>query len=184
MHIALHLNVQVKDGALVLTTPTGNTVSFSNDQTVQQKVSRIVLGELCNLPKHQLATGFGFKSRTSYDDIRNTVLQGPPADLLPKRTGPHTPSKRTKELEARIIRTRFETDGNRYAIADAFTPLGFTVSPRLVGHVLADDGLAKKTGCHPRRCPPDSSPKRRLTSSTGPASHAHTSSPGMTSRLT
>jgi len=145
MHIALNLNVQVKDGALVLTTPTGKTVSFSNEQTIQQKVSMIVLGELCDLPKHQLAAGFGFKSRTSYYDIRNPVLKGEPADLLPKRTGPHTPSKRTKELEAIIIRTRFETDGNMYEIADALTQLGFTVSPRLVGQVLADYGLSKKT---------------------------------------
>jgi hypothetical protein len=94
------------------------TISFSKEQTVQQQVSMIVLGELCDLPKHQLAAGFGFKSRTSYYDIRNTVLKGEPAALLPKRTGPHTPSKRTKELEACIIRTRFETDGNMYDIAD------------------------------------------------------------------
>jgi hypothetical protein len=146
MHIALNLNVQVKDGALVLTTPTGKTISFSKEQTVQQQVSMIVLGELCDLPKHQLAAGFGFKSRTSYYDIRNTVLKGEPAALLPKRTGPHTPSKRTKELEAIIIRTRFETDGNMYDIADTLAQLGFTVSPRLVGQVLADYGLSKKNG--------------------------------------
>ena len=145
MHIALNLNVQVQDGALVFTPPTGKTISFSKEQTVQQQVSMIVLGELCDLSKHQLAAGFGFKSRTSYYDIRNTVLKGKPADLLPKRTGPHTPSKRTKELEACIIRTRFETDGNMYEIADTLTQLGFTLSPRLVGQVLADYGLSKKT---------------------------------------
>ena len=38
--------------------------------------------------------------------------QGTTADLLPKRPGPHTPSKRTKEVEALILRTRFETDPN------------------------------------------------------------------------
>ena len=79
----------------------------------------IALGELCGLPKRQLATGFGFKTRTSYDDSRNAVLTGAPADLLPTRTGPHTRSKRTKEVEALIIRTRFETDGNMSEIADA-----------------------------------------------------------------
>jgi hypothetical protein len=83
---------------------------------------------------------------TSYYDTRNTVLKGEPAALLPKRTGPHTPSKRTKELEAIIIRTRFETDGSMYDIADTLAQLGFTVSPRLVGQVLADYGLSKKNG--------------------------------------
>ncbi len=80
----------------------------------------------------------------SYYDIRHTVLNGSPADLLPKRPGPHTPSKRTKEVEALIIRTRFETDLNRDAIAAALTQRGFTVSARLVGQVLADYGLSKK----------------------------------------
>ena len=106
----------------------------------------ITLGELCGLPKRQLATGFGFKSRTSYYDICTAVLKGEPADLLPNRTGPHKPSKRTKEVEALIIRTRFETDGTMYDIADALTQLGLPVSARLVAQVLADYGLAKKNG--------------------------------------
>src|SRR5207244_7754204 len=110
MQITFNVNVLVKDGALVLTDHTGKTVAFSKEQTVQQKVSMIVLGELCDLPKRQLATGFGFKTRKSYYDLRNTVLNGSLADLLPKRPAPRTPPKRTKEVEACIIRTRFETD--------------------------------------------------------------------------
>src|SRR5256885_2594286 len=133
MHLALNLNVQGKAGTLVFTDCAGKTVTFSQEQPVQKKVSMITLGELCGLPKRQRATGFGFKSRTSYYDSRNAVLQGTAADLLPKRTGPHTPSKRTKEVEARIIRTRFETNGNMDEIADTFTQRGSTVSARLVG---------------------------------------------------
>jgi hypothetical protein len=49
-------------------------------------------------------------------------------------------------VEALIIRTRFETDGNMYEIAEALTALGFPVSARLVGRVLVDYGLSKKTG--------------------------------------
>jgi hypothetical protein len=104
----------------------------------------ILLGELCSLPKSQLAQAFGFKTRKSYYDIRYAVLNGSTADLLPKRTGPSTPPKRTKEVEALIIRQRFETDHNMYEIADALRPLGADVSARLVAQVLADYGLAKK----------------------------------------
>src|SRR2546426_6407151 len=184
MHLALNLNVQVKDGTLVLTDCAGKTVTFSKEHTVQKKVSMITLGELCGLPKRQLATGFGFKSRTSYYDSRNAVLQGTAADLLPKRTGPHTPSKRTKEVEARIIRTRFETDGNMYEIADTLTQMGSTVSARLVGQVLADYGLSKKNGCPLSPSPLDFSPKRKSKPSTAPVSRVHASSPGMTSSMT
>jgi hypothetical protein len=37
MRIALNLNIEVKDGTLVLTNCTGKTVTFSKDQTVQKK---------------------------------------------------------------------------------------------------------------------------------------------------
>jgi hypothetical protein len=146
MHLTLNVNVQVKDGMLVFTDRDGKTITFSKEQTVQKKVSMIALGELCGLPKRQLATGFGFKTRKSYYDCRNAVLKGAPEELLPQRRGPHTRSKRTKEVEARIIRTRFETDGNMYAIAETVTRQGFPVSARLVGRVLADYGLSKKNG--------------------------------------
>ena len=119
MHIALDVHVQVKDDTLVLAERAGKTIPFSKEQTVQKKVSMIALGELCGLPNRQLATGFGFKTRKSSYDSRNAVLKGAPEALLPKRTGPHTRSKRPKEVEALIIRTRFETDGNMYEIADA-----------------------------------------------------------------
>ena len=55
MHIALNVNVQVKDDTLVLTDCSGKTITFSKEQTVQKKVSMIALGELCGLPKRQLA---------------------------------------------------------------------------------------------------------------------------------
>jgi len=118
MQLAISLNVQTQDGTLVLTDHTGKTVTFSKEQTVQKQVAMITLGELCGLPKGQLAAGFGFKTRKSYYDVRHVVLHGVAADLWPKRSGPHTPPKRTKEVEALIIRLRFETELNRDEIAE------------------------------------------------------------------
>jgi hypothetical protein len=144
MNISLDVEVLVKDGTLVLTDRDGKAVTFSPEQTVQKKVSMISLGELCDLPKIRLAQAFGFKTRKSYYDIRDAVLNGLPADLLPKRTGPQEAPKRTTAVEALIIRRRFESDLNMYEIADELTQLGFNVSARLVGQVLADYGLSKK----------------------------------------
>jgi hypothetical protein len=172
MQITLHVNVQVKDGALVLTAPSGKTISFSKEQAVQQKISMIILGDLCGLPKRQLAVGFGFKTRKSYYDIRNAVLNGSLADLLPKRPTPRTRPQRTREVEAQIIRMRFETDLNMYEIADTLTHMGFNINARLVARVLADYGLAKKNEAHGHPFPRDSSSKRRLKSSIVPANRA------------
>ena len=144
MNISLDVEVLVKNGALVLTDRDGKAITFSREQSVQKKVSMITLGELCDLPKIRLAQAFGFKTRKSYYDIRDAVLNGSPADLLPKRTGPQKPPKRTKEVEALIIRSRFDTDLSMYEIADELTRLGFDVSARLVAQVLADYGLSKK----------------------------------------
>lgn len=183
MHIALDINVLVKDGTLVLTDRDGKALTFSKEQTLQKKVSMVTLGELCDLPKRQLAKSFGFKTRKSYYDIRTAVLHGSPANLLPKRTGPHKPPKRTKEVEALIIRRRFETEDTMYDIADALTQLGFDVSARLVGQVLAAYGLSKKNGGLPSRSRRGSSPRRRPKSSTPAASRAPSSSPGTTSSM-
>jgi hypothetical protein len=144
MNIAIDIEVSVKNGTLVLTDRQGKAITFSSEQSVQKKVSMITLGELCDLPKIELAQAFGFKTRKSYYDTREAVLNGLPADLLPKRTGPQSASKRTKEVEALIIRRRYETDLNMYQIADELIELGFAVSPRLVAQVLADYGLGKK----------------------------------------
>ena len=144
MNISLDVDVLVNNGTLVLTDREGKAISFSREQTVQKKVSMITLGELCDLPKIRLAQAFGFRTRKSYYDIRNAVLNGSPADLLPKRTGPQNRPKRTKEVESLIIRRRFETGLSMYEIADELSRLGFDVSARLVAQVLADYGLSKK----------------------------------------
>ena len=144
MNISLDVEVLVKNGTLVLTDRDGKAITFSPEQSVQKKVSMITLGELCDLPKIRLAQAFGFKTRKSYYDIRDAVLNGLPADLLPKRTGPQNAPKRTREVEALILRRRYETDLNMYEIADELTRLGFGVSARLVAQVLADYGLCKK----------------------------------------
>ena len=146
MPIARNVHVQVTDATLVRTDRAGKTIPFSTEHTVQKTVSMMARGALCGLPTRQRATGFGFKTRTSSDESRNAVLTGAPADLVPKRTGPHTRAKRTQEVEARIIRTRCETDGHREELADACTTLGVPVSARRVGRGLVDDGLSKKHG--------------------------------------
>ncbi len=144
MQISLNIEVSQQNGVLVITNQEGQAVTFTKDQIVQKKVSMITLGELSNYPKLQLAKAFGFSTRKSYYDIRQAVLNGRPAELLPQLTGPKSATKRTRELEALVIQMRFETDKNMYEIADTLQQLGFDVGARLVGQILSDFGLAKK----------------------------------------
>ncbi len=181
---ALDSTVLRQDGPLVRTDHDGQAITFSQEHTSQQKVRMITRGALCDLPTPQLANRCGCKTRTSSDEIRHAVLHGAPADLMPQRTGPHTPPKRTKEVEARIIRRRFATEAHMDDIADAFTPLGVDVSARLVGQGLAAAGLSQKNGCPQHRSPRGPSPRRRPQSSITRARRAHASSPVPTSSRT
>jgi hypothetical protein len=62
-----------------------------------------------------------------------------------------------------------------YEIAEMLSHMGFNISARLVGQVLADYGLAKKNEAHGPPSPRGSSSKRRPKSSMAPASRVHTS---------
>lgn len=144
MQFSLNVEVLVENGTLILTDREGKAVTFSKEQVVQKKVTMITLGEFSDLPKIQIAKAFGFGTRKSYYDIRNAVLNGTPADLLPKKTGPLKPPKRTREIESLVIKMRLETERNMYEITTELSRLGFDVSPRLVADILSDYGLCKK----------------------------------------
>ncbi len=144
MRMSINLEVSVIDGNLVLTDNDGGIVTFSKDQVVQKKVSMVTLGEFSNLPKIQIAKTFGYSTRKSYYDIRNAVLNGSIDDLIPESTGPKSAPKRTRELEALVIKMRFETNFNMYEIAEKLRDSGFNVSTRLIGQILGDYGLSKK----------------------------------------
>lgn len=144
MQVSLNIEVQMKNGVLILTDTEGKAVTFSKDQVVQKKVSMITLGELSDLPKIKVAQAFGFVTRKSYYDARYAVLNGVATDLFPQRTGPKKATKRTRELEVKVIQMRFDTTYNMYEITDELKRLGFDISARLVGKILSDFGLSKK----------------------------------------
>ncbi|MDA8336980.1 MAG: hypothetical protein M0Z41_18690 [Peptococcaceae bacterium] len=144
LRISENLDVQYSGGIVSVSDREGMVVTFSKDQSIQRKVSMVLLGEFSDLPKIQVAQAFGFSARQSYYNIRELVLHGTAMDLAPKKTGPSKPPKRTHELETLIIKMRFETDRNMYEIASELSRQGFVVSPRLVADVLADYGLSKK----------------------------------------
>ena len=144
MKISLNVEVRMKDGVLILTDTEGKAITFSKDQVVQKKVSMVTLGELSDLPRIEIAKAFGFATRKSYYDARYAVLNGPAADLFPHRTGPKKATKRTRELEVKIIRMRLETPYNMYEMAEELVRLGFDVSARLVAQILSGFGLSKK----------------------------------------
>ncbi len=144
MKIALDLNVQLKDGVLILNSSTGRTLIFPRDHVVTKKIQMVTLAELSYLTIEEICRLFGYKTRKSYYDIRRFVLENNMEALMPKRTGPKTAPKRTPELEKRVIQLRLGTDKNMYDLTQILHREGFPVGPRLVAQILNDYGISKK----------------------------------------
>ena len=133
MKIALDLDVQLRDGTLVLSSSSGKTLIFPRDHGVPRKIQMVTLAKL-----------FGYKTRKSYYDIRRRVLENDIAALMPKKTGPKTARKRTTELDKRVIQLRLSTDKDMYKLTKLLNQEGFAVGPRLIGQILSDYGISKK----------------------------------------
>jgi hypothetical protein len=144
MKITLDLDVQVKDGILILKSSLGRTLIFPKDHVVAKKIQMVTLTELSDLTIEQICKLFGYKTRKSYYDIRRFVLENNTEALIPKKTGPKSASKRTPELEKRVIQLRLSTDKNMYQMTRTLNQEGFSVKSRLVGQVLNDYGISKK----------------------------------------
>jgi len=75
MKIALDLNIQLKDGVLILNSSTGRTLIFPRDHVVTKKIHMVTLAELSDLTIEEICRLFGYKTRKSYYDIRRFVLE-------------------------------------------------------------------------------------------------------------
>jgi hypothetical protein len=144
MKITLDLDVQLRDGILILNSSLGRTLIFPKDHVVPKKVQMVTLAELSDLTIEDICKLFGYKTRKSYYDIRRFVLENNIEALMPKKTGPKSAPKRTPELEKRVIQLRLSTDKNMYEMTRTLNQEGFSVKSRLVGQVLNDYGISKK----------------------------------------
>ena len=144
MKIALHLNIQLKDGILILKSKSGRVLMFPKDHVVQKKIHMVTLAELSDLTIGEICKLFKYKTRKSYYDIRRFVLGNNIEALIPKKTGPKSAPKRTAQLEKRVIQLRLTTDKNMYEMTRILNQEGFPVKSRLVAQILSDYEISKK----------------------------------------
>lgn len=144
MRIGLDLEVQLKEGILILKSSSGKTLIFPKGHVVQKKIQMVTLAELSDLTIEQICKLFNYKTRKSYYDIRRFVLDNNIEALMPKKTGPKRAPKRTLELEKRVIQLRLATDKNMYEMTRILNREGFSVKSRLVAQILSGYGISKK----------------------------------------
>lgn len=150
MKIALNFEIKYKEEILTIKSKSGKTLVFPKDHVVQKKIHMVTLAELSNITIEKICELFNYRTRKSFYDVRRAVLQNDIDSLIPKKTGPKCPPKRTPELEKRIIQLRLNSDYNMYGITDALNKEGFNVKPRLVGQIINDYGISKKKSLPPK----------------------------------
>lgn len=150
MKIELDLDIKYNNGILTIKSKSGKTLVFYNDHIVQKKIQMVTLAELSEITIEEICNIFGYKTRKSFYDVRRCVLQNDIDSLLPKKTGPKSPPKRTPELEKHIIQIRLNSDKNMYEITDELNQKGFNIKSRLVGNILNDYGISKKKPLRPK----------------------------------
>jgi len=144
MKIGLDLEVQHKEGMLILKSSYGKTLIFPKDHVVQKKIQMVTLAELTDLTIEQICKLFNYKTRKSYYDIRRFVVENNIEALMFKKTGPKSAPKRTPQLEKRVIQLRLSTDKDMYEMTRILNREGFSIKSRLVAQILSDYGISKK----------------------------------------
>ena len=153
MHMALNLDVEVKDGTLVLTDHTGQTITFSKEQTVQKKVSMITLGELCGLPNVRSPLASASRHANPITIAAMLSSRGVPPTLCPNAGGP---------AAHRYAQRRWK----RSSSARVLKPMGIcmpslTPSPRWIARSVPDSwGKSWPTTGYPKKTAAPSAPPR------------------------
>lgn len=84
-------------------------------------------------------------SKTSFYLWQERFRKGGMEGLKDKKRGPKSPSKRTKEIEAKIINKKFiSPKKNIFEISGELKEEGIDISPRTVARVLSSHLLSKK----------------------------------------
>jgi len=114
-----------------------------NDR-VQVLYEMIRKASLSQKPVEDVCKEFGY-SRQAYYYNYDKFMEDGILGLQKDKPGPKEPTKRTEELEKRIIELRFNRPSlNMYEINEIITEEGYDVSPTTISRVLNEHGLTKK----------------------------------------
>jgi hypothetical protein len=127
-----------------LTGPAGSLAVPATDEQARRFLM-LVEGECLQAQVTETAQKYGFCRQRYYQMLADYRQGGLPA-LLPRKTGPKSPYRRTDQVVRQILRYRFlDPDASPEVIAQKLRQTRFPISLRSIERVIADYGLQKKT---------------------------------------
>ncbi len=117
-------------------------INFNDEVQVRYEMLR--QASLSKKPIETICDKFNYSKDMYYYYKRKFEKNGVLA-LSNKKTGPKEATKRTENLEKKIVQLRFDNpELNMYDIHDKLKKEGFDVSSRTVARVINNHGLSKK----------------------------------------
>ncbi len=120
------------------------TFEIDLENTIQRRYEMIRELSLSSEPRKDICTRYGYSRKTG-NEYLNAWKEKEWEGLKDKPRGPKTKSKRTDELEKRVLDIRFkDREKDMYDIAEILSSEGYEISARSVARILSDHGITLK----------------------------------------
>ena len=136
----------------------GRTFKIDLKDPIQKRYELVRDLNLSSKKREEICTKYGYSRKTG-NEYLNAWEEKKWDGLKDNPRGPKTKSKRTEEIEKRIVDIRFKNpEKDMYDIAKILESEGYKISARSVGRVLSEHGITlKKT----KQKPLPKNPKRK-----------------------
>jgi len=122
----------------------GRTFKIDLKDPIQKRYELVRELNLSSKKREEICTKYGYSRKTG-NEYLNAWEEEKWDGLKDNPRGPKTKSKRTEEIEKRIVNIRFkDPEKDMYDIAKILESEGYKISARSVGRVLSEHGITLK----------------------------------------
>jgi len=140
----MNANLQFDPATHQLTGPAGSLPIPLTDQQAHRFLM-LLEGQCLQANICAIAQRYGYCRQRYYQLLKDFTHGGLPA-LLPRKTGPQAPYRRTTQAVRQVLRYLFlDSEASPAVIAQKLRQTHFPISLRSVHRIIADYGLQKKT---------------------------------------
>jgi len=122
----------------------GRTFEINLENPLQKRYEMIRELSLSSEPRKEICARYGYSRKTG-NEYLNAWKERDWEGLKDEPRGPKTKSKRTDELEKRVLDIRFkDREKDMYEIAEILSSEGYEISARSVARTLSEHGITLK----------------------------------------
>lgn len=129
---------------IILEGEKGKTFEIDLENPIQRRYEMIRELSLSSEPRKDICARYGYSRKTG-NEYLNAWEEKDWEGLKDEPRGPKTKSKRTDELEKRVLDIRFkDREKDMYDIAEILSSEGYEISARSIARILSEHGITLK----------------------------------------